>query len=912
MNGIRKGILYILCVGILFSGLISVCADGADAASDSSSESANSVAGAVLSSTGIYQPDLDGWKLTEGQEVTFNAQMTYAGEYSIEIIYLPIEVRNETVDYSLKTDGKFPLSSCADLSLPVRFYSEDEDFSKDDEGNQFTPNLMLKQETMRCEEKDPQGLEYGAYKFSFSKGEHTVSINVTDGTAVIIGIKLFKLAETSDYKDYRKLHAASDSDASVLLDAEKPYERTSKAISEFCDYSSAKVSPEAEKVQVLNAIGGDQWKFSGQDLTYRFTVPEDGYYRIAVNYRQNYKNGRSVYRAVLIDGELPFSQSACIEFPYTGSWEQLVLGGDGEEYGYWLTVGTHTLTFEVTLGEMADIISECREILTELNAAYRRIVSITGTEPDNYRDYRLDEKIPDTVAKLGGLSEKIRAVSDTLKNRQSRGSESGALDRLVLQLAEMNSYPEECATQLKQFQTNISAFGTWINERYNQPLALDSIMVYSGNGKMPSKSFFAQTAHTIRQFIYSFSDKYSVSDPDITAEIDVWALTGRDQVQIIKQLANERFTHETGIAVDLKLVSETAVLPATAAGQGPDICLMVPQNLPINFAIRGAVLNLSGFEGFQTVRERFAEQAMVSFEFDGKTYALPETMTFPMLFYRGDILEELGLAVPETWDDVRQLIIDLSNNNMQFGFTGSEQNYLTMLFQKGGRLYSEDATVCLLDSNTALQTFEEYVSLYSEYGIPVTFDFANRFRSGVMPVAVADYAQYNVLQIFAPEISGLWSIAPVPATETEDRYNYSVAGTVTGCVIFSDTASPQECWNFLEWWTRSDIQEQYGRKVEEKLGASARYAAANKETLKALPWSLSFYNNLSQQMKNVQGVPQIPGSYFTSRHFNNAYRKAVYRSANPRETLIEYNRVINDEITLKRKEFGLNTAEESK
>ena len=266
---------------------------------------------------------------------------------------------------------------------------------------------------MRCEVKDPQGLEYGAYKFSFSKGEHTVSINVTDGTAVIIGIKLFKLAETSDYKDYRKLHAASDSDASVLLDAEKPYERTSKAISEFCDYSSAKVSPEAEKVQVLNAIGGDQWKFSGQDLTYRFTVPEDGYYRIAVNYRQNYTNGRSVYRAVLIDGELPFSQSACIEFPYTGSWEQLVLGGDGEEYGYWLTVGTHTLTFEVTLGEMADIISECREILTELNAAYRRIVSITGTEPDNYRDYRLDEKIPDTVAKLGGLSEKIRAVSDT-------------------------------------------------------------------------------------------------------------------------------------------------------------------------------------------------------------------------------------------------------------------------------------------------------------------------------------------------------------------------------------------------------------------------------------------------------------------------------------------------------------------
>ena len=65
-------------------------------------------------------------------------------------------------------------------------------------------------------------------------------------------------------------------------------------------------------------------------------------------------------------------------------------------------------------------------------------------------------------------------------------------------------------------------------------------------------------------------------------------------------------------------------------------------------------------------------------------------------------------------------------------------------------------------------------------------------------------------------------------------------------------------------------------------------------------------------MQNVRGIPQVPGGYFLVRHFDNAYRKAVYKSANPRETLIEYTRVIDSEIRIKRKEFGLSLGDEEK
>ena len=45
--------------------------------------------------------------------------------------------------------------------------------------------------------------------------------------------------------------------------------------------------------------------------------------------------------------------------------------------------------------------------------------------------------------------------------------------------------------------------------------------------------------------------------------------------------------------------------------------------------------------------------------------------------------------------------------------------------------------------------------------------------------------------------------------------------------------------------------------------------------------------------------------YFTGRHLDNAFRKVVNASENPREALSDYILYINDEIEIKRKEFNL-------
>ncbi|MBS1327891.1 MAG: hypothetical protein HP041_07860 [Oscillospiraceae bacterium] len=56
----------------------------------------------------------------------------------------------------------------------------------------------------------------------------------------------------------------------------------------------------------------------------------------------------------------------------------------------------------------------------------------------------------------------------------------------------------------------------------------------------------------------------------------------------------------------------------------------------------------------------------------------------------------------------------------------------------------------------------------------------------------------------------------------------------------------------------------------------------------------------------MQGIPQVPASYYISRNLYNAFRRVTLSGGNPREMLFKYNSAINQEIERKRIEFGLD------
>ena len=410
---------------------------------------------------------------------------------------------------------------------------------------------------------------------------------------------------------------------------------------------------------------------------------------------------------------------------------------------------------------------------------------------------------------------------------------------------------------------------------------------------------------------------------EITSSIEVWVSNGRDQAQILKNLIDSSFTPETGINVEMSIVSTASgttastLVQATLAGQGPDVALFTPRDMPVNLAMRGALAELSSLEGFDEIYDNFYESAWIPYIYEGGIYAVPETQNFDMLFYRTDIFEELGLEPPDTWEDFYAAVEILQKNNLgvgvletntaNAGVSSGISFFDKILLQNGGSYYNDDLTQTAFNTQVAYDAFETWTDLYSEYGLDRTFDFYNRFRSGDMPMGIMTYTTYNQLDAAAPEIRGLWAMAPVPGTVQEDgSILRTETASGTGAVMLNDCEDKQAAWKFMQWWASGDAQTDYGTELEASLGTLARYDAANKEAFSNLGWNDVEREALLAQWEQVTDIMQIPGNYFISRCLTNAFRAVVDEEYSPVRALNTYNREMNAEITRKREEFHLD------
>ena len=569
--------------------------------------------------------------------------------------------------------------------------------------------------------------------------------------------------------------------------------------------------------------------------------------------------------------------------------------------------------------------------MEELNRIYRRILMITGSTPDINRDYHFEKLIAGDLEALAEQAAALESICDEVEAiTGSRGANVASVTALARQCLRFSNKPEDIAKGFSVFKTNLGALGTWIMSIASQPLEIDYLIVQPAGTPLPraDASFLQSVWHELQMFAYSFVEDYnSVAD---TAAVDnyrnetplrIWITNGRDQAQIIKGILDDTFTPLTGIRTKIELVQDTAMLPATVAGRGPDIVLSTYDGTPVNYALRGAVADLSKLPGFEEIIGRFYEDAITPYRYNGGVYALPVTRTLPVMFYRKDILRDLELEIPETWDDVIQMVSVLAQNNMTFTLpvstpttpgTGTGSFYM-FLFQHGGQIYREDGIASGLDSDVASIAFKEWTNYYINYEFPKTYDFVNRFRLGETPIGIADLSAYNNLMVSAPEIKGLWDFTVVPGTRQEDgTVDHSVASTGTACMLFTSCTQPDLAWEVLDWWTSAETQTRFGSEMESLLGASARYATANREAFSQLAWSVEEYKTIEAQRAWAQGVPEVPGGYFTSRHIDNAFRRVTYYWEDPKDTLTDYVYTINQEITGKRKEFGLPYVEQER
>lgn len=850
-------------------------------------------------------------------------------------------------------------------------------FENDDSRNELRPTMKQSPEWMTYSLRDGGG--YYANDLGFciepsSTGTVVITLAGVNEPMALSKIVLTPYTQLNSYQQYLDSLRAEGANLAegtdvIKIEGEYSSHTSTNVIYPVEDRVSALTSPSDTTRTLLNTIGTEKWETAGQWAEYQFTVNASGMYDIYARFKQSYLDGLYVSRSLQIFTDYagidayraahngssagyyngtPFAEAAQLRFDYSSGWQVTSLTDSSTKTKKKETKNTYemyfekdvvyTIRLEVTLGSMSENVRKLEDILEALNTDYLDIIKLTGSSPDAYRDYSFSTLLPNTLIDMIRQSYALKELSAELK-KNTASTYTGICDKLANLLDVMGHDEDKIAKSLSNFKSYVGSLGTFLTDAKTQPLQLDYLVVQGSSAKAPkaSSNFLVSFWHEISSFVQSFRRDYNNmgarSDVATSTEsVEVWLAYGRDQAQVIRNLATNDFTANNGIAVDLKLVSGGTLLPSILANMGPDAYLGLGQADVINYAIRGALMNIEDMEGFDEVAANFNEAAMVVLRMDDANgdshcYGLPENQQFPMMFVRIDILASLGIEIPRTWEDVYVAQSKLESNNMEIGVT---TNYKIFLYQLGGELFADNGMRINLDSVVGLEAFETMCNMFTQYSFPYTYNAANRFRTGEMPIIISDYTTlYNHLKVFATELDGCWSFVPLPGYEQPD-------GTINNCSVSSVTAAVMikgkaditpsryktneeylaalkkqygTAWEFVKWYTDYPCQVDYATEMVAIIGDSAKHSTANHQALKEMPWTEAERTEVEKQFSNLASIPNYPGYYYIDRYTNFAFLAAYNNDADPSTELLSYINTINKEITRKREEFRLETLE---
>lgn len=874
--------------------------------------------------------DVMQWANQEGS-VSWTVNIPETGVYNIKMIYEALESNTNDVEFSLLIDGESPYATASRITLSKRWINESE-IKQDSRQNDIRPGQISTPCWQETPLEDIDGLFNEPLEFYMEAGEHTITFESEKAEFAVKSFTFYQYEAPAAYT------APSDSDLTqaqgqkITLEGETAAYKSSRTLYPTADKSSyltSSANGSSPTKTRYNTIGSGSWTQSTQTVTWEFNVDKAGYYKIGIRGRQDQMRGMYSNRRLYVNGEVPCLEANQIKFYYDTDWSITTPKSEnGDDLYFYLQAGTNTISLEAVPGEIGEIMGNLDELVYNINSYYRQIRQITGPDPDEYNNYMIDTAIPSIVPDFKEYAKTLRdKKAEIEKLSGSGGTEAETLEKMAIVLDKCIKKPDLIPEMMSQIKDNITSVSSFVNQYREQPLEVDMIEVATSDQDFTScdKSFFGSLGFGFKVFIGSFFEDYNALSDEDESAMECWVMLGRDNAEALQQLISSEYNPTAKTKINLKLV-QGGIVEATFAGKGPDLALFMGGDFPIQLAARGVLTDLTTFSDFDEVKSRFADDATVLYQYNGGTYGLPCDQTFPMLFYRSDILSEYGIDPAtdlNTWDGLLNCLPTLQRNYLEVGLilpvmtstggttqvsaiTEPGNTFAMLLLQQGLNYYNEEQTKTTFDTQEAVNAFDTWTKFYTTYSFQQTYDAFTRFRTGDMPVVIQNYTFYNQLSVAAPEIKGCWGFQPVPGTVQEDgTINHAANSNGSGAIIFTKAADQEGAWDFIKWFTSTDAQVKYGNNIESILGTMGRYATANEEALQQLSWTTSEVNLLLDQLNSQVEIPIIPASYGVTRNVMNAFRAVVNDYDNARDTLFWYNKDINDEITRKLEDLGL-------
>ena len=766
---------------------------------------------------------------------------------------------------SLEVNGETPYQELKTVDFPLYWKDSTDTILTDRYGDQIAPNQE------RIEGWREAGLYNNTYssvlplQLNLESGENVITVRNVSNDGLALGrLSVVPLPEKPvPYAEYAARYAdipAAAAGNTVINATDYTVKNSAKII--YKSSSTPDVQPYNAEYKLLNTLS---WTEPGDEITYRFRADQTGMYTLTFHYR-NEKEEFNSYETVLIDGVTPFAELQAYAFPYTnGSWTNETLSDkEGNPYRVYLTEGEHTLTIKAEL-EPVNAAWRYGQLIAEHASVFSlEIKKMAGEDPDKYRTWKMTRyipEIPDYLEAYDALLQHIRFLLQDESDKGIKGALLSYLDKADIFIRDMAEYPDEIALYTKSLSGD------------DNSVLVDAIYV-NGQGTLPPAraSLLRNIKNAFDTVYYSFtSKKYSIQNDDEDT-LTIWVNRSIQHADLMQKMADTEFTPETGIKVKITVIPDAGKLTlACAAGNTPDLALGLASYMPFDLASRGALYDLSRFEDFWEVNNRFATGAMVPFVYNEAVYSIPETLDFAAIIYRTDIFNNLGLTVPDTWDELRTLLPVLQRygmnfyHNVSYGRTGYKWFYQTtpLIFQNGGKLYTENGAATAIDSTDSVRGIKELGDLFVAYSLDIQVnEFFNSFRYSVLPVGIVDANSYNLILNGAPELDGQWELAPYLGTPQADgsidRW-YVAAGT--GGVIFEDTKRADDAWTFLKWWTSTDVQVEYTYALRSTYGNVYFWLPSNLEALQQAPIDQEDKLVIMDMVSWIRDVPRTPGQY---------------------------------------------------
>ncbi len=284
--------------------------------------------------------------------------------------------------------------------------------------------------------------------------------------------------------------------------------------------------------------------------------------------------------------------------------------------------------------------------------------------------------------------------------------------------------------------------------------------------------------------------------------------------EMVEMFAREFEALNPGVKIEFESIPlsdyYTKLLPAIAAGSGPDV-----------FQLRAG--DVPRYRNYEVIQELKIDHAQALEDFvpgsygylieNGRFYGLPTDVQTIVLFYNTEIFEELGVTeVPATWDELIETALSIKDveDGVMYRMGLAHGNYgpaiLTLMAQTGTE-FQDAKGKTLFNNPQGKEGFKFAVDWITEYGVEDP-NFGSRwtaFREGELGMVFAHPAMLGSFRNTHPDLP--IGIAEVPAyTEGGERTNIM---TNWAYVTSAGTKDADLASRWIEFLTSKEAQRRW-------------------------------------------------------------------------------------------------------